>query len=179
MEKIKKKYEYKESYLHKSAKDLLVTELKREEQKNEDYCSFGKIAWRTNYGIFSELPFHETDDLYYFECSEGIKKYDGYDENSNDKRGKNPLDWFDPSYNRGKILFVPDITIFHKGTPVFFIEVVHTHYMEDEKANKILKFFDNSPPKIYEVSAYDILCCTNEQQLREIGFRSYWREDNG
>lgn len=55
-----------ESFLHKAAKELLYKELLIAEEKE---INFNVFSWRKNYGVFLELPFFETDDPYYFECS--------------------------------------------------------------------------------------------------------------
>ena len=144
---MKKEYKKNESYLHEHAKNLLAEKLREVENKN-DFCTFNCLSWRSNYGVFTELPFHSTDDIYYFECSDGLKDY--FEDNGN------YLDRFDPDFNRGKILFVPDIVIFHKGTPKYLIEIVHTHSVPDWKIDKIESFFDRNI-ELYEVSAYDIM----------------------
>lgn len=148
LNKMEKEFKVKESYLHEHAKNLLANKL-REIEKEKDFCSFNCLSWRSNYGIFTELPFHSTDDIYYFECSDGLK-------DSNFEDTGNYLDRFDTNFQRGKILFVPDIVVFHKGTPKYIIEIVHTHSVPDWKVNKIEKFF-NGDIELYEVSAYEIM----------------------
>lgn len=146
---MEKNFKPNESYLHEHAKNLLADKF-REIEKNNDFCNFGCLSWRSNYGVFTELPFHSSDDIYYFECSAGIR--DGEFEDNG-----NYLDRFNPFFDRGKILFVPDIVIFHKGTPKYIIEIVHTNSVPDWKINKISQFF-NENIEIYEVSAYEIMC---------------------
>lgn len=152
------KYEHRESFMHKHAKDVLVNRLVQIEKEN-DYCEFHGLKWRKNYGVFTELKFYETSDTYYFETSGGLLPY-------NEKRSKNPLEWFDVNFNRGNILFVPDITIFHKGTPTIFIEVVHSHHTEQPKLNAIEKFFAGCLIQVYEVSAKQILENTTPELKR-------------
>jgi hypothetical protein len=161
---VKLKYSENESFIHKYAKELLAKKLS-EINKNNDSCEFKNIKWRSNYGVFTELKFYETSNPYYFELSDGLVEHTGFDENNIDKRGKNPLDWFDKNYNRGKILFVPDITIFHKGTPTIFIEIVHTHHLEQKKINAIEKFFEGHLIQVYEISARQILGNTTDELI--------------
>jgi hypothetical protein len=150
------KYYENESYMHKFAKDVLADKLSMIEKLN-DSCEFNELKWRRNYGVFKELKFYETSNPYYFELSYGLLPHTGFDNNGIDKRGKNPLEWFDKNYNRGKILFVPDITIFHKGTATIFIEIVHRHHLEQPKIQAIEKFFEGHLIQVYEVSAEQIL----------------------
>ena len=150
------KYYENESFTHKYAKEVLANKLSAIDKSN-DSCEFNGIKWRSNYGVFTELKFHETSHPYYFELSDGIITYNGVDENRVDKRGKNPLEWFDKNFNRGKILFVPDIAIFHKGTPTIFIEIVHRHHLEQKKLDAIANFFEGYSIQVYEVSAEQIL----------------------
>lgn len=149
-----KKFIEKESFMHLHAKNLLLEELRKVEQSNEFYCTFGPLKWRSNYGVFSELKFHEKDNYCYFECSEGLII-----------TGNVPLingdEWFDPSIDRGKILFVPDITIFHKGSPKYIIEVVHKNKVTEYKKQCISRFFSGIGIEVYEVSAYDIMSQVN------------------
>lgn len=148
----KEKFKEKESFMHRYAKELLANQLS-ELEKNE-YCEFGKLKWRPNYGIFTELKFYETTDVYYFEQSKGLKEY-AKTKSGNDSRGKNPLLWFDDSIDRGKILFVPDITIFHKGAAKYFIEIVHTNSVSEYKKRKLVEFDEGI--EVYEVCASEIL----------------------
>lgn len=132
MKEAKSKFQYKESYKHRYAKKLLIHWLRKIDEK-EDFCEFGSISWRSNWGVHEELPFYETSDPYYFELSKGLifdvpwKPY-------------NHKEVFQPGYNRGKLLFIPDITIFHKGAAVHFIEVVHKSWPSNEKIEKISKY---------------------------------------
>ncbi len=141
--------EERESYKHLFAKNLL----KRwflEQDTNNDFCSVAQFNWRSNYGIFTELEFYETSNPFYFELSDGLREYSS-------ERSKNPLDWFDPDFNRGKILFVPDITLFHKGSAVKLLEVVHTNSVPDWKKRRIEKFFAGNHIEVYEIQAEEIL----------------------
>ena len=145
------KYSYHESYKHKLAKELLFGWL-TEIDKENDFCHFHGLTWRSNYGVFMELPFHETDDPYYWELSKGLFEYKSY---------KSPTG-FDPSYDRGQILFVPDITIFHKGTAKILIEVVHKSPVSKCKLAVIKKFFSTGYVELYEIEAENILSQTNK-----------------
>ena len=153
------KFTEKESFKHKLAKDLLFDWL-TDFDENDDFRSVYPIQWRKNYGVFKELKFYDSSDPYYFELSRGLKHFEYKEGQTEDPRGKNCIDWFDPLYDRGKILFVPDITIFHKGTASILIEVAHTHYLTDKKINDIAKFFSGTWCEIYEIKAEDILRLT-------------------
>lgn len=159
-------FEEKESYKHRLAKDLLfewlvtIEDEKRKGDTQFDDCELTPFSWRPNYGIFKELKFHETDDPYYFEESKCLKVYK--DENNSlvrDRTEKNPLDWFDKDANRGKILFVPDITIFRKGIAHILIEIVHKNNVSREKLNRIKNFYGilDGCVQVYEVDAEEIL----------------------
>jgi len=125
-------YIEKESFKHKLAKELLYKWLNDEDSNDEDLKSCIDWTWRKNQGVHLELKFHENDDVYYFENT---------------------------TLNRGKILFVPDICIFHKGTPVHLIEVVNTNPVSTEKLKRITGFFEHHYLSVWEVSADDILSC--------------------
>lgn len=71
------------------------------------------------------------------------------------------LDIFDPAIDRGRILFVPDICIFHKGVPTILIEVVNKNFLTKNKVQKIAKFFDGHYFQLYQVSAYQIMQMTD------------------
>ena len=114
---MKNKFEEKESYLHYYAKEVLFNWLVTEELEN-DFCNVAQFNWRRNYGVFKELKFFETSDPYYFEMSGGLD-YEKIKE-------KDYNNAFRDNYDRGKILFVPDITVFHKGTPRYLFEIVYT-----------------------------------------------------
>lgn len=144
------KYEPKESYIHRFAKNLLAREL-RDKEKNGDYCGTSAFSWRRNYGVFTELPFYETSDAYYFELSGGLRPDFGVGV------GDDPLLWFDPVFDRGKILFVPDITVFHKGQAAILIEIIHSNPVSSEKLKKIQQFFAGNYVELYEASAYNVL----------------------
>ncbi len=151
----KKPFKAQESYLHRFAKNLLVKWLRELEDKN-DSCIFkiegynNVIAWRRNYGVYPELKFYETSDPYYFEESKGLIEIGA-------KNIDNPDLLFSPTFNRGKILFIPDITIFHKGQATTLIEVVNTNSLSDKKLCDIKLFFGDSFFEIFTIKAKDIL----------------------
>ena len=159
------RYQEKESLLHLYAKQTLHKWLLEAQEPNNDGGILKPFSWRLNYGIFMELPFYETSDPYYFEQSKGLIDYEPieidytkpYEQiRCQDPRGKDPLQWFDKTIDRGKILFVPDITIFHKGTPKYLIEIVHTNPVSEQKIDKIINFFDYGI-EVHEVNVKDIL----------------------
>lgn len=133
------KFVHCESFKHKTAKELLATWLRKLDE-SEDFCSFGDVSWRSNYGVHLELPFYEHDEPYYFESSPGLIS------NSDNpfRKHYNHQEAFDPQqiHLRGRLLFVPDIAIFHKGSPSHLIEVVHKSYPSEKKIQEIQTFFD-------------------------------------
>lgn len=129
------KFKEKESYKHLFAKELLAKWFQEEEIGN-DFCKVAQFSWRANYGVFTELKIYENDDPYYFEISEGL---------------------FNENFDRGKILFVPDIIIFHKGTPRYIFEVVNTNPVSNFKLQKIKSFFSGHHIELYEIYVDDIL----------------------
>lgn len=132
-----KKFKEKESYKHLFAKELLAKWF-QEEEINNDFCNVAQFSWRANYGVFTELKFHKTDDPYYFENSEYL-----YTDNE--------------EFDRGPILFVPDVIIFHKGSPRYIFEVVNTNPVSNFKLQKIKSFFDGYYIELYEIYVDDIL----------------------
>jgi len=46
--------------------------------------------------------------------------------------------------------------VFHKGTPIYLLEVVHKHSIPLCKLNQIKQFFDNNI-ELYEIEAEEIL----------------------
>ena len=147
----------KESYKHLFAKNLLKKWFLQQEETKEDYCKVAQFEWRKNYGIFTELKFYETSDPYYFESSEGLTPDNRHSENGKDLQKENPENWFDPNFDRGKILFVPDVTIFHKGTPAMLLEIVHRSPLTNQKIKKIRKFFTGYHIELYQIEAEEIL----------------------
>lgn len=117
------------------AKDLLVEWL-RELDDNNDGCVFGDIAWRSNYGVHKELPFYETSSPYYFELSKGLNPRREFA-----FKDYTYKDLYIENFNKGKILFVPDICIFHKGSVRHMIEVVHKSEPTQRKIGNIQYFF--------------------------------------
>lgn len=178
--------DYTESYLHYYAKKLLLNWLSNCEIKGEDYTKSSHFMWGVNYGIYGELPFFEKDDPYYFESSSFMNgayindryynKLDAHDYKIMKKVKKYeiaPTKYIiENSINRGKLLFIPDITIFHKGTAMILIEVVNTNYVNYEKISKILNFFDGDHLEIYEVDAYEILSKT--EPTLDLNFNNIW-----
>lgn len=136
------------------AKFLLFVTLKHIEDNSPDNCLFENLAWSKNYGVFMNLPFYSTDNPYYFELSAGLIPHD--------KRSDNPLEWFDPLFNRGELLFTSDIAIFHKGRPYILIEITEPLALVSAKAEKIQKFFGVNAVTLYQVDATNILMNTNE-----------------
>ena len=147
----------RESYKHLYAKKVLAKWC-REAEKKSEYCRVAQFFWRANYGVFKELPFYETSDPYYFECSKGLAAV-----------GDGPWDMpekcFIKGYDHGKILFVPDITIFHKGTASYLFEIIHSNPVSDEKIKRIKLFFRYHPVEVYEIESEIIL---RQMQVPEI-----------
>lgn len=134
------KYEYHESHKHKLAKETLFKWLDNIEKfiPNSPPVRLPFYWRRPNWGVHMELPFYSNSDPYYFECS-------GHE-----------LD-----EEPGRLLFVPDITIFHKGSVKIIIEVVHKNYISAKKEESIYKFFKNDV-QLYSIEADNILNQTNK-----------------
>jgi len=132
------------TFLEKAA----ITQLHKELSildKNNDICTYANIYWRKNYGVFKNLPFHEKSDIYYFECS-------------------------DDNHLKTKLLFTPDITIFHKGEAKILIYISELSVSE---YNEILLFYGNNQVEIYEADANYILFRTEKSEnatLKNIDF---------
>jgi hypothetical protein len=137
----------KESYKHLIAKQLLAKWL-RDEDYNNEYCNVAQFHWKSNYGVYEELKFFETSQVHYFENSKGIIP---------DIKKENYYDLFDPNIDRGKILFVPDITVFQNEYPTYLFEVVHTNPVSHLKRFNMSLFFRNHPVEVFEIKAEDIL----------------------
>jgi len=120
-----------ESYKHLYAKRTLFEWLSNAEKEspNNDYCNFAQFGWRKNYGVYMELKFRDTSDVYFFENGD----------------------------SSGKILFSPDITVFQKGTPIYIFEIFHTHRCDADKIALMKEFFKGTIFEAYEVSAEYIL----------------------
>ena len=141
----------RESNKHYFAKQVLLGWLKNAEKESKSsHCEMAQFKWRTNYGVFEELKFYTSSDDYYFEASEGLIPWS----KDNDE---NPENWFIEGFDRGRILFVPDITVFHKGCPLYLFEVVHKSKVTPEKILKIKKFFEYGCIEVYEIDAEEIL----------------------
>lgn len=145
-------YIEKESYEHKLAKDLLTMWLKEEEQDKFDgiYCFFCGLKWRKSAGVFPELPFYETSSTWYFECSGGLTE-ESYP-NRHDY-SKHHAEGFD----KGKILFKPDITIFQQGRATVMIEVVHKSPVSDHKLQVMKEFFKNTDAELYTINSRSVI----------------------
>lgn len=151
-----KNFVEKESYAHAMAKDILYSWLKDSEKATKD--SQNKVAqfeWRNSYGIFKELKFYTTSDEYYFEQSKGLKEDSDFDRFNIEHQD----DAFIEGCDRGNILFVPDITVFHKGLPIYFIEIVYTNPVSEIKLARIIEFFKGKQwcPQVVSIKAEDIL----------------------
>ncbi len=153
---IVEKFVKRESRKHNQAKNILKRWFSEQERLN-DSCRVAQFKWRTNYGAYSELMFYETSDPYYFEQSKGLLEYAGTTKTGRDRRGKNRLKWFDPNFDRGKFLFQPDVTIFHKGVATILLEVVYTNPTSTEKLERIKRFFNGHHVELYDIDAEEIL----------------------
>jgi len=66
----------------------------------------------------------------------------------------------------GRILFVPDVTVYNNGLPVEFYEVVHTHEIDGKKLGFIQEwsYRNQTEVSVYEVSADYILAQTEKPE---------------
>ena len=97
--------------------------------------SLGPIEWRDNYGVFENLPFHRSDNPYYFENSAGLLPPD----RERSRPMSAPADEFEPGFDRGPVLFTPAFTIFHKGTAV---HLLYTRHPGEAELSTIAAFYD-------------------------------------
>lgn len=140
------------------AKELLHGWLRLADRDLDDQLPKGfstPFGWRTgNYGVHMELPFYDETEAYYFECTPGLVEC-----------GLRVDDWrdaFKEGYPKGKLLFVPDITIFHKGCPSIVVEVVHKSSVSKSKLDKIIAWGNkHADLEVWEIEADNILNQTN------------------
>lgn len=138
------------------AKNKLFSTLKNIDE-SEDCCSIGQFHWRSNYGVFKDLPFHKGDSSYYFEDSKGLKVVDeDYRMSEEYEIPETATDWFDQSYIRNEELFVAHLTIFHKGFVKYIFEIVDGEMIKASKIKAINSFF-KSGIFCYQINADDIL----------------------
>lgn len=138
-----------DTYTKLFAKQLLAHWLQSQD-KTQDACCLGPFHWRSNYGVFVDLPFHKSDEPYYFEASAGLMDFEG-------QRPENKLEWFKPGFNRGRLLFTPDITIFHKGSASILIYIEDDKQMSVTEMGNIETFFEGHHVELYAVSAKEVL----------------------
>lgn len=137
-----------ESFQHKKAKQLLYKWLVEAERNKEQgqLCQYKAmtstffegawydkneiIAWRKSAGVHMELPFYENSSLWYFDYEER---------------------------NTGKILFIPDIVIFHQGAPHIIFEIVHKHGISQAKSQKMREYFKDHNIDIQVIKAEFIM----------------------
>lgn len=155
-------FKNQESFKHLYAKKLLTKWLREiDEDPKTDGGSLGQISWRSNYGVYEELPFYNTSDPYYFELSKGLNWFNDDGSDKLDPRSlKRPYkqsDVFNSTIDRGRILFVPDVTIFHKGCAVHLIEVIHKNPPSEKKMNAIYEFFNGHYFNLWTIPADHIL----------------------
>lgn len=130
-----KKFIDNQSYMHRKAVSVLANWLRQIERSKRISCKFGCMAWRRNQGIHTELKFHENNSPLYFEH---------------------------PPKVAGRILFVPDIVVFHQGYPKYIIEVVHKNPPSNDKLFEILKFFNGYDIEVLTINAYYIMAHTKK-----------------
>jgi len=145
-----------DSYLRTAAKLLLLSALQKVEDNSMDYCEFQGLKWRKNYGVVVNFEFYDSDSEYYFESSSGL-----FEPKYRNPNG-DPMEWFDPMFDRGKLLFTVDFAIFHKGLPAIMIHVVEPNYLMADKAEVIQNVMGEGWVQLYQVSATNILLCKDE-----------------
>lgn len=123
-----RRFVHREGVSHLEAKQKLAGWLREVEMGAPAIEPF---VWTAgNWGVHEELPFYEGSSPYYFEFPQG---------------------------NRGRYLFVPDICVFHKGTPTLLIEIVDTSLVEPEKEERIREFFKDHLVEVWHISAQEVL----------------------
>ena len=139
------KYVDRESYKHLLAKELLAKwcrKAEKEARKNNAHSAkMAQFGWNVNQGVHTELQFCQEDCSYYLE---------------NRYPGDTPRDGSMQRSNKfGKILFVPDVSIFSKGEIRVIFEVKHTHGVTEKKLNLIKERLTMC--SVYEIEAEEIL----------------------
>lgn len=146
-----------ESFEHKIAKELLTLWLREAEDGKFDgiSCDFCGLRWNKNAGVFPELPFYETSHPYYFENSGGldIENYQTrHDYATHHIKG----------FDKGKTLFIPDITIFQRGYVILMIEIVHKSPLTEKKINTMTEFFKDTEAELYTINSRSIMVNTSK-----------------
>jgi len=100
------------AYLQERLREILRTCFYKAEATRN--FKVGPISWRDNQGVFENLPFHQGDEPYYFETSQGLL-------DPSERKSNAPEHQFDPGFDRGPVLFTPAFTIFHKGTALHLV----------------------------------------------------------
>jgi hypothetical protein len=170
----KPKFVENESYKHKLAKELLLKWLRDQDEK-KDFCRVAQFEWRSNYGIFCELPFYETSHPHYFEESGGLIKPWDYNFAKKSYKKNNYDFLFDNNFNKGAILFKPDISLTHKGGVTKLFEIKNTHEVTSDKLLRIIKFFRRYHIEVYEIEAEEILrhCNVPEYIKCDLLYKTY------
>lgn len=142
---VKTAFVERESNKHYLAKELFAKWCRDAEALARKYNHFtAKVAqfeWRPNQGVHTELQFCEFDDTYYLE-----NRYPGATPRDGSMHRSNEF---------GRILFVPDISIFIKGEIRIIFEIKHTSGLSEEKLQRIAARLPNC--SIYEIEAEEVL----------------------
>lgn len=145
-----------------SAKNKFFNILKKENNSG-DSSRIGQFYWRKNYGVFKDLKFHKSDDSYYFENSLGLIPYEDRDMHSTCI----DIEWFDPKFDRGELVFNAHIAVFHKGSVKYIFEIVEGKDAPRPKLENMCSFFSNYL-NIYQIEADYILNCNDLDILDKI-----------
>jgi hypothetical protein len=142
-----------ESGFHKSAKQILCEWLNKDIKT--EWCGDGAIM---EYPL-CEYLYPEGCSVVGYGYNQGDGHYDDYDSLTSSR--------FNPTYEQclkiGHIPFaVVDIAVIYKGFIKECFEIYHTNKVNNDKINKLKRFYGEDCPCIYEIKAEDILRCTEK-----------------
>ena len=138
-------------------------------EKGNDGCGISPLYWRSNWGVHEGLKYHTTDEAWYFETCSGLwsaqdvfhKRIDSHQQDVGMAEPKCNTECSTCIYNtdRGGVLFESDISIFHKGSVSYIIEITNKDFpLNKDKVRKMLNFIDiEDTAEIYEIDADFIL----------------------
>lgn len=147
----------------KEAAIALLAKNLREVNDSNDFCRYNVFGWRSNYGVFEKLKFHTSDEMCYFETSKHLIPVE-------ERKTQWPVDnegWFKKGVDRGRILFEPDISIFHKGSAT-----IHIYFVDGENDNdfmfEVMNMSDFGYVEVYFINVDDFLNRDNNDEYFEV-----------
>lgn len=132
------------------------------------------LYWRGNYGVHKDLPFYNTRDNFYFECSQDLKEFLSHEEHAHVSEMEDISVLFEPDYDK-VLLFTPDITIFCKGWAAIMIYITGKcrPYIKYNELVELHQWHNNYDPSIYVVTEASILSFA--PTFKELDFHKEFR----